>query len=208
MNMISTGAFLNEMDASDKQSSLVSKLVTAWEKKNSKTARAGGVSLMALSLAACGSSDDEATSSSPENIAAGVLAAVKAVDAAATTVAEVKANAIASVDTTSALKAADGTTYATVDAAITSNDAAVTATAKSAADLAAANTAAGVKTLADQALAAKTTELSNLQALYDGLTKAKDSDFTAVDGETPATTSNNDAYAAVVFVKRFKHFSV
>jgi hypothetical protein len=198
MNMISTGAFLNEMDASDKQSSLVSKLVTAWEKKNSKTARAGGVSLMALSLAACGSSDDEATSSSPENIAAGVLAAVKAVDAAATTVAEVKANAIASVDTTSALKAADGTTYATVDAAITSNDAAVTATAKSAADLAAANTAAGVKTLADQALAAKTTELSNLQALYDGLTKAKDSDFTAVDGETPATTSNNDAYAAVV----------
>jgi hypothetical protein len=59
MNMISTGAFLTEMDASDKQkNSLVNKLVSAWEQKNSKTARAGGVSLMALSLAACGSSDD------------------------------------------------------------------------------------------------------------------------------------------------------
>jgi hypothetical protein len=59
MNMISTGAFLTDVDASHKQDNLVSKLVSAWEKKNSKTARAGGVSLMALSLAACGSSDDE-----------------------------------------------------------------------------------------------------------------------------------------------------
>jgi len=56
MNMISTGAFLNEMDASNKQGS-VSTLVKAWEKKNAKIARAGGVSLMALSLAACGSDD-------------------------------------------------------------------------------------------------------------------------------------------------------
>jgi hypothetical protein len=56
MNMISTGAFLDEMDASNKQGS-VSTLVKAWEKKNAKIARAGGVSLMALSLAACGSDD-------------------------------------------------------------------------------------------------------------------------------------------------------
>jgi hypothetical protein len=56
MNMISTGAFLDEMDASSKQRS-VSTLVKAWEKKNAKIARAGGVSLMALSLAACGSDD-------------------------------------------------------------------------------------------------------------------------------------------------------
>jgi hypothetical protein len=62
MNMISTGAFLTEMGASGKQDTLVNKLVTAWEKKNSKTARAGGVSLMALSLAACGSSDDTSSS--------------------------------------------------------------------------------------------------------------------------------------------------
>jgi len=63
MNMISTGAFQTEMDASDKPTDLVSKLVSAWEKKNAKVARAGGVSLMALSLAACGSSDDDSSSS-------------------------------------------------------------------------------------------------------------------------------------------------
>jgi hypothetical protein len=60
MNMISTGAFQTEMAASDKQDSLVKKLVDAWEKKNAKVARAGGLSLMALSLAACGSDDDTA----------------------------------------------------------------------------------------------------------------------------------------------------
>ncbi len=63
MNMISTGTFLTEMDASNKQNDLVSKLVSAWEKKNAKVARAGGVSLMALSLAACGSDDDTTTAS-------------------------------------------------------------------------------------------------------------------------------------------------
>ena len=57
MNMISTGAFQTEMDASSGQETLVSKLTSAWEKKNAKAARAGGVSLMALSLAACGGSD-------------------------------------------------------------------------------------------------------------------------------------------------------
>ena len=36
MNMISTSAFQNEMDTSDEQKGLVSKLVTAWEKKNAK----------------------------------------------------------------------------------------------------------------------------------------------------------------------------
>jgi hypothetical protein len=58
MNMISTGAFQNEMDASRKQQELIKKLTAAWEKKNSKVGRAGGVSLMALSLAACGGDDD------------------------------------------------------------------------------------------------------------------------------------------------------
>jgi len=61
--MISTGAFQTEMDISQKQETLVSKLVSAWEKKNSKVARASGLSLMALSLAACGS-DDSTTSTS------------------------------------------------------------------------------------------------------------------------------------------------
>ena len=63
MNMISTGAFQIEMDASNKQPTLAEKFAAVWEKKNAKAARAGGVSLMALSLAACGSSDDPSTSS-------------------------------------------------------------------------------------------------------------------------------------------------
>jgi hypothetical protein len=63
MNMISTGSFTERMDASTKENSVVSQLVKAWEKKNSKVARAGGVSLMALSLAACGSDDATTTTS-------------------------------------------------------------------------------------------------------------------------------------------------
>jgi len=62
MNMISTGAFQTEMDASNKQETLAEKFARVWEKKNAKIARAGGVSLMALSLAACGSSSDDADS--------------------------------------------------------------------------------------------------------------------------------------------------
>jgi len=64
MNMISTGAFQTEMDASNKQQTLAEKFAAVWEKKNAKAARAGGVSLMALSLAACGSDDSTTTSSS------------------------------------------------------------------------------------------------------------------------------------------------
>jgi len=61
--MISTGAFLNEMDASNKQPTVAEKFAAVWEKKNAKAARAGGASLMALSLAACGSSSTTTTSS-------------------------------------------------------------------------------------------------------------------------------------------------
>jgi len=61
MNMISTGSFLPEMDASNKQETLAEKFAAVWMEKNSKVARAGGVSLMALSLAACGSSSDTNT---------------------------------------------------------------------------------------------------------------------------------------------------
>jgi len=64
MNMISTGAFQTEMDASNKQSTLAEKFAAVWEKKNNKAARAGGLSLMALSLAACGSDDSTTTATS------------------------------------------------------------------------------------------------------------------------------------------------
>jgi hypothetical protein len=66
MNMISTGAFLNEMDASNKQEGISEKFVRVWEKKNAKAARAGGVSLMALSLAACGSSSTTTTTTTTD----------------------------------------------------------------------------------------------------------------------------------------------
>jgi len=61
MNMISTGAFLEEMDASKNQTTLAKKFAAVWEKKNAKAAKAGGVSLMALTLAACGSDDTTTT---------------------------------------------------------------------------------------------------------------------------------------------------
>jgi hypothetical protein len=61
MNMISTGAFQTEMGASNNQPTLAEKFAAVWEKKNAKAARAGGVSLMALSLAACGSDDTTTT---------------------------------------------------------------------------------------------------------------------------------------------------
>ena len=40
MNMISTGAFQTEMDASNKQPTLAEKFAAVWEKKNAKAARA------------------------------------------------------------------------------------------------------------------------------------------------------------------------
>jgi len=85
MNMISTGAFQTEMDASRKNETLVKKLVSAWEKKNAKVARAGGVSLMALSLAACGSSDDDSTSTATDTSSDTTTVVTPTVDAAVNT---------------------------------------------------------------------------------------------------------------------------
>ena len=108
--MISTGAFQTEMDASNKQNDLVKKLVNAWEKKNSKVARAGGVSLMALTLAACGSDDDTAFSQADvdsakatakaEGVAEGVASVFITSDNAAIAEAA-RAEGVASVDITS-----------------------------------------------------------------------------------------------------------
>jgi hypothetical protein len=116
MNMISTGAFLTEMDASRKQDTLASKLVSAWEKKNSKTARAGGVSLMALSLAACGSSDD--TSDIVSYTQAQLDAAKVAATAAAEQAAEVEAASAAATLAASKQAAADAAVVAAEAAAV------------------------------------------------------------------------------------------
>jgi hypothetical protein len=82
MNMISTGAFQTEMDASNKQSTLAKKFAAVWEKKNAKAARAGGVSLMALSLAACGSDDATTTVTTTPATTTTTTPVTPAVDAA------------------------------------------------------------------------------------------------------------------------------
>ena len=55
MNMIGTGQFEVKADTNE---DLVKKLVGTWEKKSLKAARAGGVSTLALALAACGGEDN------------------------------------------------------------------------------------------------------------------------------------------------------
>jgi hypothetical protein len=84
MNMISTGAFQTEMDASNKQPTLAEKFAAVWEKKNAKAARAGGVSLMALSLAACGSDDATTTTATTTDTTATTTTTTTTVDAAQT----------------------------------------------------------------------------------------------------------------------------
>jgi Ca2+-binding RTX toxin-like protein len=102
MNMISTGSFLTDASASEKQKELVRTLTTAWEKKNSKAARSGGVSLMALSLAACGSSEDT-TPYSADDLAAKFDEGVASVDITSdneAVAATARAEGVASVDIT------------------------------------------------------------------------------------------------------------
>ena len=106
-------------DSSAAELNATSKLVKAWESKNAKNAaKAGGVSLMALSLAACGGSDDVAVDITSDN-AEILLAAVTAVDATATTVAEVAANANAAGVTAGETAADAGIRESIADAGIT-----------------------------------------------------------------------------------------
>ena len=114
MNMISTGAFQNEMDASDKQPTLAEKFVAVWEKKNAKAARAGGVSLMALSLAACGSSDDTTTTSTDTS---------STTTSTTTTVTPISASLTIGTDTVSGTSAADTINGARIDGIVTMNNA-------------------------------------------------------------------------------------
>jgi len=82
MNMISTGAFQTEMDASNKQTSVAEKFAAVWEKKNAKAARAGGVSLMALSLAACGSDSTTTATDTATDTSTDTSTVTSTVDAA------------------------------------------------------------------------------------------------------------------------------
>jgi len=170
--MISTGSFLTETGASNKQSELVKKLTAAWEKKNSKTARAGGASLMALSLAACGGEDNTPFSQAD-------------VDAA-------KAEGVASVDITSDntdVMLAQADYDAAIEAAKTSNDADIAAAAKSEALTSADGT---IYATVDAAYTAGS-NVSNSDAVTAALTGSDGTVYASVDA---AVTSNDAAIEA------------
>ena len=128
MNMISTGAFLTEMNAPTEENRLVKSLVLLGKRKIQK-GRVGGVSLLALTLAACGDEDETPFSQADVDAAvaavditsdndAAILVAIQAVDATATTVAQVAANATAAVDITSDNAAVVAAAEAAKDATI------------------------------------------------------------------------------------------
>jgi hypothetical protein len=117
MNMISTGAFQKEMGASNKQFNLAEKFAAVWEKKNAKAARAGGVSLMALSLAACGSDSTTTTTETTTETTTTVTPTVTPVSLALTTGTDTISGAdLTSVgDTITATSATMAATDAVVD---------------------------------------------------------------------------------------------
>jgi ribosomal protein S18 len=191
MNMISTGTFLTEMEASDKQkNSLVSKLVGAWEQKNSKTARAGGVSLMALSLAACGSSEDTDTVSySQDQLDAAKLAAAAAVDITTDNAAAVAAVDI-TTDNAAAVAAVDITTDNAVAATTALRDAAAALDVTGTASMTDAELITAIKTANDAAIA------SAVDITTDNAAAVAAVDITT-DNATAATTALRDAAAAL-----------
>jgi hypothetical protein len=168
-------------DSSAAELNATSKLVKAWESKNAKNAaRAGGVSLMALSLAACGGSDDVAVDITSDN-AEILLAAVTAVDATATTVAEVASNANAAGVTAGATAANDAIDQAIADAGITV-----------AADATSAETIAAVAE-SDNVSVADTAKTAALTAANGTTYATVDAAFTA-----GSDTNNADAVAAAL----------
>jgi nucleoid-associated protein YgaU len=134
---------LHGMNASNKQEALVKSLTSAWEKKNSKVARAGGVSLMALTLAACGGSDDTPFSQVDVDsaVTAANAAAAAEAAAAATAAAASEAAAVAAAEATAAEAATAAATAAAASEAAAV--AAAEATAAEAATAAASSSSIG-----------------------------------------------------------------
>ena len=174
MNMIST-AFPIEADASNKLEPLAKKFASIWEKKNSKAARAGGISLMALTLAACGAEDDTPFSQDDIDAATAPLtASVTAAQTQAATalVAQAAAEATAATATVTAATAlvAQASAEAQTAAALVAQAAAET-TAATATVTAAAATAA--KAVAEASLATAEASLATAQASLVTETAAK-----------------------------------
>ena len=185
MNMIST-AFPIEMEASGKQESLVNKLVAAWEKKNSKTARAGGVSLMALSLAACGAEDETPFAQSD------IDTAVAAVDITTDNAAAASAAVAAIVDTTPFAQSDIDSAVAAVD--ITTDNAAAVA----AVDITTDNAAAVTLALTEAAVAAGVTGTEAMTLDSQLILAIKSADNAAIAAGVDKTTDNAAAIDAAV----------
>jgi len=163
-----------------------SKLVKAWESKNAKNAaRAGGISLMALSLAACGGSSDT-----------GITQAQLDAEKAAATAAEAKAAAAAAAQ---AAAEADAATAAAAQAAAEA-DAATAAAAQAAAEAAkveaeAAQAAAEAAQAAAEAAAAAPKSVAFTASLDNLVGGSGDDVFNGVyyaDGGTGTTAFPGD----------------
>ena len=156
-------------DSSAAELNATSKLVKAWESKNAKNAaKAGGISLMALSLAACGGSSDTGITQ----------AQLDAEKAAATAAAAAQAAAEADATAAAAAQAA-----AEADAAAAEAEAAAAAEAQAAAEAAAA-AAAVAQAAAEAAQAAAEAENA---ALTSPVTVAL-----TTDDDVPALSAGND----------------
>ena len=221
MNMIST-AFTTEVNAFKKTSELVSKFVGSWEEKNSKTAlRTSGVSLMALSLAACGSSDDTAFSQADVTAAAAqatkaaqeaaAYAALEATAVAANAAAEAAAAAAAAQASAVATAKAEGIAEGVASVDITSDNAAIAVAAKAegiaegiaSIDITSDNAAAVAATealkdeqiaLKDAEIAVKVGELATLQATYDNLVAPKTLSTQLTSAETLTGGHGDDTF--------------
>jgi S-layer protein len=188
--------------------SATSKLVKAWEAKNAKrAAKAGGVSLMALSLAACGGSDDTTVSFTQTQLDA----AVAGVDITTDNQAVIDA-AVAAVDittdnaTATTLVLRDAAADAGVSGTATMTDAELITAIKTANDTAIAN---GVDLTTNDSAAtdaavvalgiAGVTTLAELNTAYDGLANPAASSSTLTTGaNTINGTANNDTVNGVV----------
>jgi hypothetical protein len=218
MNMIST-AFPIETDASNKTESLAKKFASVWEKKNSKAARAGGVSLMALTLAACGAEDDtpfaqsdidaataplSASLVTAQTQAATALVAQAAAETQAATALVAQAAAEATAATALVAQAAAEATAATLvvsTAAKTAEAAAaVAAQATAEASLATMTTAKeaaeAAQATAEASLATSEASLATVQASYDALVAPKVLAFTTTADSLVGASGNDSVTAA------------
>ena len=192
MNMITT-AFPIEADTASKQKDLVSKLISVWEKKNSKAARAGGVSLMALSLAACGAEDETPFAQSD------IDAATAPLTAAVTTAQTQAATALVGKATAEAAQAAAETQAATALVAQAAAEAtAATALVGKATAEAATATATSAKETAEASLIVAQAAQATAEASLATETAAK---VAAQAAQTTAEASLVTAQAATTTVQ-------